>query len=201
MATAEAVQAMLAAFRGDVEAAEAIAAKAEQTAIPIEASAVLAATQLARGLAALGAGRPADAVAHVRRIHDRADPAYHYVIRCFTIGDLAEAAHRAGDPQSIGGYLQEMEAAARQTPSPSLQAGLRYARALLATGPEASPLFEEALRSGLNGWPFPRARVELAYGEWLHKQRQDSAARAPLRAAMETFDALGVIPWSERARQ
>ena len=48
---------------------------------------------------------------------------------------------------------------------------------------------------------FTRARVELAYGEWLHKQRQDSAARAALRAATETFDALGVIPWSERARQ
>ena len=77
MATAEAVQAMLAAFRGDVEAAEAIAAKAEQTAIPIGASGLLAATQLARGLAALGAGRPADALAHLRRIHDRTDPAYH----------------------------------------------------------------------------------------------------------------------------
>src|SRR6516162_6193206 len=132
-ATAEAVQAMLAAFRGDVEAAEAIAAKAEQTAIPIGASGLLAATQLARGLAALGVGRPADALAHLRRIHDRADPAYHYAIRCFTIGDLAEAAAGAGNPQSIGGYMQEMEAAARQTPSPSLQAGLRYARALLAT--------------------------------------------------------------------
>ena len=35
----------------------------------------------------------------------------------------------------------------------------------------------------------------------LHQQRQDSAARAPLRAAREAFDALGVIPWSERARQ
>jgi len=200
-ATAEAVQAMLAAFRGDVEAAEAIAAKAEQTAIPIGASAVLAATQLARGLAALGAGRPADAVAHLRRIHDRGDPAYHYVIRYFTIGDLAEAAQRADDTQSIGGYMQEMEAAARQTPSPSLQVGLRYARALLATGLDAKTLFEAAVQSGLNGWPFPRARVELAYGEWLHKQRQDSAARAHLRAAIETFDALGVIPWSERARQ
>jgi DNA-binding CsgD family transcriptional regulator/tetratricopeptide (TPR) repeat protein len=202
MATAEAVQAMLAALRGDVEAAETSAAKAEQTAIPIEASGLLAATQLARGLAAFGAGRPADALAHLRRIHDRADPAYHYAIRCYTIGDLAEAAVRAdNDPQSIDGYMQEMEAAARQTPSPSLQAGLRYARALLATGPEAKTLFEDAVQSGLSGWPFHRARAELAYGEWLHKQRQDSAARAPLRAATETFDALGVIPWSERARQ
>jgi DNA-binding CsgD family transcriptional regulator len=201
MATAEAVQAMLAAFCGDVEEAEAIAAKAEKTAIPIGASAVLAATQLARGLAALGGGRPSDALAHLRRIHDRADPAYHYAVRCFTIGDLAEAALRAGDPQSISGYMQEMEAAAQQTPSPSLQAGLRYARALLATGPEVKPLFEDAVQSGLNGWPLPRARVELAYGEWLHKHRQDSAARAPLYAATEAFDALGLIPWSERARQ
>jgi DNA-binding CsgD family transcriptional regulator len=201
MATAEAAQAMLAAFRGDAEAAEAIAAQAEQTAIPIGASAVLAATQLARGLAALGTGRPADALAHLRRIHDRADSAYHYAIRCDTIGDLAEAALRADDLQSICGYIQEMEAAARQTPSPSLQAGLRYARALIATGPEARALFEDAVQSGLPGEPFPRARVELAYGEWLHKQRQNSAARAPLRAAIETFDALGVIPWSERARQ
>jgi DNA-binding CsgD family transcriptional regulator len=201
MATAEAVQAMITAFRGDAEAAEAIAAQAEQIAIPIGASAVLAATQLARGLAALGAGRPADALAHLRRIHDRGDPAYHYAVRCYTFGDLAEAALRADDLQSIGGYMQEMEAAARQTPSPSLQAGLRYARALLATGPEAGALFEDAVQSGRNGGPFPRARVELAYGEWLHKQRQDAAARAPLRAATEAFDALGVIPWSERARR
>ena len=97
--------------------------------------------------------------------------------------------------------MQEMEAAAQQTPSPSLHAGLRYACALLATGPEAKTLFEAAVQSGLNGWPFPRARVELACGEWLHRQRQDSAARTPLRAATEAFDALGVIPWSERARQ
>jgi DNA-binding CsgD family transcriptional regulator len=49
--------------------------------------------------------------------------------------------------------------------------------------------------------PFIRARVQLSYGELLHQRRQDSAARAPLRAAREAFDALGVIPWSERARQ
>jgi DNA-binding NarL/FixJ family response regulator len=29
----------------------------------------------------------------------------------------------------------------------------------------------------------------------------ENASRAPLRAACEAFDALGVIPWSERARQ
>ena len=94
-----------------------------------------------------------------------------------------------------------MEAAARQTTSPSLHVGLRYARALLATDAEADMLYQRALQSDMSAWPFLRARVQLAYGERLHQQRQDSAARAPLRAAREAFDALGVIPWSERARQ
>ncbi len=199
MATADAVQALLAALRGEEEAAGALAARAEEISLPIGASAVLAATQLARGLAALGAGRPADALAHLRRIHDPVDPAYHYGVRCYTVGDLAEAALRAGEVASIGGFLREMETAGQQTASPSLESGLRYARALLADDASAPGLFDAALRSGM--WPFQRARVQLAHGEWLHQHRQNAASRAPLRAARETFDALGLVPWSERARQ
>jgi DNA-binding CsgD family transcriptional regulator/tetratricopeptide (TPR) repeat protein len=201
MATARAVQAILAALRGDVEAAEAAAAEAERTCVPLRASAVLAAAQLARGLACLGAGRPVDAVAHLRRIHDPADPAYHYAVRCYTIGDLAEAALRSGNLHDIGAFIREMETAARQTPSPSLHGGLRYARALLATGGQAGELFSTALRPGMTVGPFQRARVQLAHGEWLHQQRRDAAARTPLRDAIEVFDALGVLPWSQRACQ
>jgi DNA-binding CsgD family transcriptional regulator/tetratricopeptide (TPR) repeat protein len=199
MATADAVQALLAALRGDEQAAWALAAQAEEICVPIGASAVLAATQLARGLAALSAGRPADALEHLRRIHDPADPAYHYAVRCCTVGDLAEAALRGGEVASIGGFLREMETAGQQTTSPSLQAGLRHARALLADDASAPSLFDAALRSGM--WPFQRARVQLARGEWLHQHRQNASSRAPLRAARETFDALGLVPWSERARQ
>ena len=201
MSTAQAVQAVLAALRGDQEATAALAAQAEQVAVPIGASAVLAAAQLARGIAALGGGRPADALGHLRRIHDPCDPAYHAAIRCFTVADLADAARRSGDPDSIRVLVNEMETAAGVTPSPLLHAGLRYAGVLLAADAEAGGLLETALRSDLSTWPFLRARVELSYGEWLHQQRHDSASRAPLRAARETFDALGIIPWSERARQ
>ncbi len=56
-------------------------------------------------------------------------------------------------------------------------------------------------RPDMLSWPFLRARVQLANGQWLHRQRQNAASRAPLRTACEAFDALGVIPWSERARQ
>jgi DNA-binding CsgD family transcriptional regulator len=192
---------LLAALRGDQEAAGALACEAERVSVPIGASAVLAAVQLARGLAALGGGRPADALGHLRRIHDPADPAYHVAVRCFTVGDLAEAARRSGDPESIRVFVDEMETAALQTPSPALHAGLRSARALLAKGAGAGALFDTALQSDMSAWPFLRARVQLAHGEWLHQQRHDAASRAPLRSAREAFDALGVIPWSERARQ
>jgi DNA-binding CsgD family transcriptional regulator len=201
MAMAQAVQAWLAALRGDQEAAAALAAHAERVSVPRGASSVLATAQLARGLAALGSGLPADALQHLRRIHDHADPAYDAALRCWTIGDLAEAARRSGDPGAIRVFMDEMETAARQTPSPLLHAGLRYARALLADGTDAGALFETALESDMSTWPFLRARTQLAYGEWLHQQRRNAASRAPLRAARETFDALGVNPWSERARQ
>jgi DNA-binding CsgD family transcriptional regulator len=199
MATADAAQAMLAGLRGDEQAASELAGRSEAISVPIGASGVLAATQLARGVAALGAGRPADALGHLRRIHDPADPAYHYAVRCHTVGDLAEAARRSGEVASIGGLLGEMETAGRRTTSPSLQAGLRYARALVADDASAPGLFDAALRFGM--WPYQRARVQLAHGEWLHQHRQNAASRAPLRAARETFDALGLVPWSERARQ
>ena len=200
-ATAQAIQAILAALSGDYQAAEAAAAQAERICVPMRASAVLAAAQLARGLACLGAGRPADAFAHLGRIHDPADPAYHYAVRCYTVGDLAEAAVGSGNAPGIGAFLDEMETAARQSPSPSLHAGLRYARALLAAGGQADGLFQGALQSGTSAGPFLRARVQLAHGRWLHQHRRDAAARTPLRAAVEAFDALGVTPWSDRARQ
>jgi DNA-binding CsgD family transcriptional regulator len=94
-----------------------------------------------------------------------------------------------------------MEAVAQATPSPALHAGLRYARALLAADTDAEALFQAALRADLTRWPFARARVQLAYGGWLRRQRRAAESRGHLRAARETFDALGTIPWSERARQ
>jgi DNA-binding NarL/FixJ family response regulator len=97
--------------------------------------------------------------------------------------------------------MEELEAIALRTPSPSLHAGLRYARAVLARDAEAEPLFQAALQVTVGRSPFVRARVQLAYGEWLRRQRRTADSQAPLRAARETFDALGVIPWSERARQ
>jgi DNA-binding CsgD family transcriptional regulator len=200
-AIAQASGAMLAALRGEQGRVESLAVAAEQVALPIGARPVLATVQLARGFAALGEGRYADAFDHLRRMHDPADPAFHLALRCFSLAELADAAVHSGQGRAVAGIIEELEAVALTTPSPSLHADLRYARAVLADEAAAGPFFDAALGADLRRWPFVRARVQLAYGEWLRRQRRTAESRAPLRMARETFDALGVIPWSERARQ
>jgi DNA-binding CsgD family transcriptional regulator len=70
---------------------------------------------------------------------------------------------------------------------------------MLATG-DAQALFADAFDAGLAAWPLHRARLQLAYGMWLRRRQQAGDSRAPLRAARDTFDALGAAPWAQRAR-
>ena len=201
LATAQATQAILAALGGEQDGAETLAAQVEQVCVPIGASAPLAAVQIARGLAALGARRYADALEHLRRLYDPSEMSYHVAIRCFAIAELAEAALHAGQREAVRPHVEEMEAVAQQTASPALHVGLAYARALMAEDADAEPWFEAALRSDIGTSRFLRARVQLAYGEWLRQRKRTAESRAPLRAARELFDALGTAQWSERARQ
>jgi len=57
------------------------------------------------------------------------------------------------------------------------------------------------LNCDLGRWPFQRARVQLAYGQWLRRQRRVGESRSVLRASRDTFDALGCVPWGEQARR
>ena len=66
---------------------------------------------------------------------------------------------------------------------------------------EATALYAAALDADLTSWPFARARLQLALGSWLRRHRRVAESRAPLRAARDAFDALGIVPWGERARQ
>lgn len=195
-----ATQAEIAALRGDHRRADLLAAEAEQTSLAAGARPVLATVQVARGLSALGEGRFADAFAHLRRMHDPADPAYQVALRCYALPELTEAAVRSGHADEVSEVVRELERSAKSTSSPALSLGLDHARAVLAGGDDAEDLFIAALSADLTGWPFHRARLQLAFGEWLRRRRRSAESRPHLRAARETFDALGIKPWSERAR-
>jgi DNA-binding CsgD family transcriptional regulator len=71
---------------------------------------------------------------------------------------------------------------------------------MLATG-DAQERFDAAFGADLAAWPLHRARLQLAYGMWLRRRQQAGDARAPLRAARDTFDALGADAWAGRARR
>jgi DNA-binding CsgD family transcriptional regulator len=152
-------------------------------------------------LAALTSGRHADAFASADRLFDPADSAYHPVISSWLIADLAEAARHIDRLDDARRRIAQVEASAGERPGTWIAIVLRHARALVAEPAEAGERFEEALASDLTRWPFQRARIQLAYGQWLRRHRSVAESRAVLRAARDTFDALGCAPWSEQARR
>jgi DNA-binding CsgD family transcriptional regulator len=194
-------RATLRGLRGEAEAAERLVAKAEKTAISQGLNDLICMIAFARGVTWLGAGRPAVALEHLTRVFDRNDPAFHEAARFMSITYLADAAAQSGQRHVAAAILEELETLAQRTPSPTLHSGLVYARTVLAPDDSAGRLYDAALRSGLKHQAFDHARLQLADGAWLRRHRRITEARAPLRAARQVFDALGCVPWGERARQ
>jgi DNA-binding CsgD family transcriptional regulator len=200
-AAADTAIALVAAMRGDEEKAELMAAGAETIAEPAGANITMAFAQFGRVLAALASGRHADAYAAAERLFDPDDSAYHPVISSWLIADLAEAALHIDERDAARARVADVETGACERLGTWVEINLRHARALLAEPDEAGDRFEEALASDLTRWPFQRARIQLAYGQWLRRRRRVAESRAVLRAARDTFDALGCAPWSEQARR
>jgi DNA-binding CsgD family transcriptional regulator len=74
-------------------------------------------------------------------------------------------------------------------------------RGLLAGEEDFAAAFQDALAQHEGtADTYERARTELCYGERLRRARRRLEARRPLRAALQTFEALGAHGWAERAR-
>ena len=194
-------RATLRGLQGATDAAERLVAEAEKTAVSQRLNDLICMIEFARGVTWLGAGRPSAALEHLTRVFDRNDPAFHEAARFMSITYLADAAAQSGQRQVAAEIVGELETYAQRTPSPALHSGLLYARAVLARDDCAEKLYDTALRSDLKHHAIDHARQQLGYGAWLRRQRRATESRAPLRAAQHVFDALGCVPWGERARQ
>jgi DNA-binding CsgD family transcriptional regulator len=202
VARAETVTSMIAGMRGDVDTAERLSANAERVGLSAGFHAPITFAQFGRVAGQLGAGRHADAYTSAQRLFDPADPAHHPVLATWFIADLAEAALHIGRVEEATARLDQVEAAVGDTPAIWLALGLRHARAVLAdSAQEAERHFNEALSADLSRWPFQRARILFAHGQWLRRQRRIAESRAPLRAARDAFDALGCTTCSDQARR
>ncbi|MEA2124931.1 MAG: hypothetical protein QOI80_1713, partial [Solirubrobacteraceae bacterium] len=201
VAAAETALSFVAALRGDEETAERLAARAEMVAEPAGANITVAFALFGRVLAALGAGRHADAYAYAERLFEPSDSAYHPVISSWLIADLADAARHSDHVEAARARVQAVEAMVGDRPGTWIALVLRHARALVAEPANAGEHFEAALAADLARWPFQRARIQLGYGQWLRRQRRVADSRTMLRAARDTFDGLGCARWSEQARR
>lgn len=200
-ACASLAEAVVVADQGNAERAEQLIGAAEAAFLDDLATSMLSLVQHARGRAALAEARYDDAFDHLRPLFDPHDDAYHPNIRVFAISELAEAASQVGQSAVAAAAVADLEPVAARCPGSQLVVGLACARAMLATGAEMDAAVHAALSAGRGAWPSLRARTLLRHGMVLRRERRVAEARGPLRAARETFDALGFVPWAERARQ
>lgn len=201
IAAADSALSLVAAMRGDSEDSERLAAQAERTAARIGANVTVAFAQFGRVLAGLADGRYADAYAYAERAFNPADPAYHPVVSAWTIADLADAARHVDQLDAARARVAQVQATVGERPGTWIALVLAHAQALVAEPEDAGALYEKALAADLNRWPFQHARIQLAYGQWLRRNRRVSDSRNVLRAARDTFDALGCRTWGEHARR
>ncbi|MEZ0071248.1 AAA family ATPase [Planotetraspora sp. GP83] len=197
--TADAVSAEIHALRGATDVTRDLAAQAERAFLSAGAHPMLALVQLARGAAELADGTFGAAWDALRPIFDPSEVSYSQYMRLWALPHLAEAALLSGRQEELRAVADELAPVIEESGSPVGHVALAYVRAVTAPDETAEELFTQALREDLVGWPFERARLRHAWGAWLRRQRRAAEARAPLRAAAEAFDALGAVPWSERA--
>jgi DNA-binding CsgD family transcriptional regulator len=186
------------ANRGRSSPAEQLVDEAVQTMGWVGTSFGLAGIQAARASLALAAGRSAEAFQHVSRIFDQDDAAYHWgVSRWSTVlRDLADAALASGNVQTALALLATLD---RTTISHEARATLAYVDAVLADH-DVEERFRQAFAHAPTSVYF-QARLQLAFGLWLRRERQQTEARTHLRSAIDGFEAMGAVPWAERARQ
>ena len=193
-------EARSAGLQGDSRRGLELAAESERAPTLRPLSLFLTCAQLARGISLITAGRHAEAFDALRRVFDPADPAHHVREQLCGVMFLAEAGVHADRREDARRIIDDMEALAAITPSPLLAVHLLYARAVLADDGEAEGRYREGLAADLTRWPWVRARIQLAYGEWLRRQRRVAESREPLRQALTVFAEIGARTWAEQAQ-
>jgi DNA-binding CsgD family transcriptional regulator len=179
--------------RANADAAIAIARDHDHRVVEVWASCAVA-------LADLGAMRLDAVVARLEPIAARIEEHGYYDRDVSPRPNLVEAYVRLGRPddarRSLDRY-REHGVRASHVWSPAVA---RRCEGLLAGEDEYEALLRDALSLHPDTDPFGAARTRLHLGERLRRSGRRTEARRELRAALETFDALGGRPWSERAR-
>jgi DNA-binding CsgD family transcriptional regulator len=154
--------------------------------------------QAALALLDLGHGRAQDALDRLETL--ARSPTRHHIPAVRSAPDHIEAAARLGQAGRAAAPLALYARRAALMCQPWSDALLARCQALCASGSEAERHYIRALAlHNRDSRPFDHARTQLVYGEWLRRARRRNEARVHLRAALETFQALGSLPWAAQA--
>jgi DNA-binding CsgD family transcriptional regulator len=199
-ASALLARAVVVAFQGDFDAAEHLIVEAEHVDLQ-QLATVRAATLVARAAVAAGRGHHDQAFASLAQLHDPAQPTYHPAHALWSLASMAEAAAASGHVDGARMLVVELPQEVRETTSPTGRMNLTFAGAVLAAEDLSAQRFEDALALDMANWPYEGARLQLAYGRWLRRQRRVRESRDFLRSARDGFDNLGARPLAVRARE
>ncbi len=151
-------------------------------------------TQWARAVLCNGLGRYPEAVAAAREA--AADP-YELGLPQWSLGELVEAAVHSGDTATATAACEQLSSMARASGTDWALGVEASRRALLEDS--ADELHREAIeRLDRTGVALEAARARLLYGEWLRRQGRRVDARVQLRAAHESFGAMGADAFAGR---
>lgn len=157
-------------------------------------------TRWARGIRVLLAGAPTDALHQLRQIRQP-------VLVAMAAQDRIDAAVHGADRDRAGSWIEHLDAFAADTGLAWAHATAAFGRALTSDHDDddvsrVTELFETSLsHHAAADRPYDRARVQLAYGQFLRRRQRRVDARGPLRAALSTFEDLHAEPFADRARQ
>jgi DNA-binding CsgD family transcriptional regulator len=190
----------LAAWRGDeAEASAMIQATLRDVPRRGEGLGILAA-EWAGAVLNNGLGRYQEALAAAQRATG-ADQ-WELGLTNWARSELVEAAARCGELKAADDALDRLVTAATASGTDWGLGVAARARALLAEGDEAEPLYREAVeRLGTTLIRTELARTHLVYGEWLRREQRRVDAREQLRTAHEMLSSFGLMGFAERARR
>ena len=150
-----------------------------------------------RGLAALSASRPAEALDWLRGLHHGTSTPHLVTLRRMSTADLVEAAVQANRADEVADVVADFAAWVAGGAARWARFDLARCHALLDPD-EAERWFAEALELGTNRL-WSSARLELQFGSWLRRRKRYQEAREHLRIAEELFHRLGATAWHQRA--
>jgi DNA-binding CsgD family transcriptional regulator len=189
----------LAAWRGSEQEVSALIEASRQEVERRGEGLWLIATAWASSVLFNGLGRYAEALA----VSEQAGTDPHELgVSTWVPTEFIEAAVRAGVPERAAAPLRRLQEISRASGTDWALGVEARSRALVSEGEEAERLYLEATeRLGRTHVRVALARANLLYGEWLRREGRRREAREQLRLAHDSYVAMGMEGFAERARR